>query len=403
MAALLLALLAAALPPGCAKPTPQPTAPNPEAELLAGHWEQFIPVASLPQSVTLDASGSAAVDGADATWRIEGDTLYLRRGRSEDAYAYTVSGYMLTLTDANADASDFYINPEAFAAGADRNAQLAGQWAAFSTFESLRFNGAGGLSDVVYTTAGRTELPMKYAARDGILQTADASGNMTYNLYDFSPEGALLLAETSDYDNPNRRWTAYWKKTDPDAGLLGEWKLAFHTQGGNAGLPAALTLGGGGAGSMAAQGAAPVPMLWEYYDGGFAVLDSGGADLQYFWCEQADGVLSLGNPDVDEAWYFDESRYRPEASGLKAIEGAWREEDAEMGLDVGPGGVATAVDDEGRKTGLAAAAAGGLMKLTTGGKTYYIAYGVDGDEMKLYYGDVPFFGAKEMPVTLVKR
>lgn len=402
LAALTIIFLLAALPCGCAKPAPQPTA-NPDAALVAGHWEQFIPVQSLPQTLTLDASGTATADGSNGTWRLSGDTLAIRRGGSEDDFTYTVSGYMLTLTSDEADASDFYINPDTFASGADKNAQLAGQWAAFSTFSMMNFDGSGGLDDIVYTTAGRTDLPMKYAARDGILQTEDTSRNYTYNLFDFSSDGALLLAETTDYDNPDRQWTAYWKKTEPDAGLLGDWTMAFDTQPGSTGLPSALKLQAGGKGSAEAQGApSAADIQWECYNGGFVVL-AAGANLQYAWYTAQGGVFALGNPDVDEAWYIDESRYKPDVAGLKGIAGGWKEEDTKMELDVGESGSVTAVNDVGTKTSLAAAAADGLLQLRQGGKTYYLSYSVDDNEMKLYYGDVPFFSQKEMPATLTKQ
>jgi hypothetical protein len=396
-------LLVALCLAGCAGQPSQPATANPDAALLTGLWEQLISVESLPQEIALDASGSAVVDGESGHWRLDDGMLYLRSGGSESVFSCTVSGYMMTLNSASADASDFYINPALFSAGAGSNAALAGQWAAFSTFGMMAFDGADGLDSIVYTTAGRTVLKQKYAALDGILQTVDTGGNYTYNLYDFSAEGALLLAETTEYDRDERQWTAYWKKANPEPGLVGDWSLAFDTQPGSAGLPAALKLRGDGTGSAEQRGAAASDIRWEYYSGGFVVLLYSDTYLQYAWSGVQGGVLSLGNPDVDEAWYTDESRYRPTVAGLQEILGTWKAGDSSMELRIGPGNFTSATNDSGMEAQLSASSADSLLKLENGGETYYIAYSVDDGTMRIYYGNVPFFDAKEMPASLTKQ
>lgn len=398
-----LAILALLLPlAGCAKPTAQPT-PDPDAALLAGHWEQFIPIQSMPQAITLDPAGSAVVDDETGRWRLDTGQLYLRHGGAEDRYSYTVSGYMLTLYDVASDTSEFYINPDAFIKGADKNGELSGQWAAWSTFEMMSFDGEAELDDIVYTTAGRTVLQKQYAARDGILETVDASGNYTYNLYSFSQEGALLLAETADYDNQDKQWTPYWKKTAPGADLLAGWTLAFDTSPGDSGLPSALELKSGDACTAAQQGKASAGISWEYYDGGFLVLKYSDTNLQYAWCTPQGGVLGLGNPDVDEAWYTDASRYRPSAAALSSLEGTWKQEGSGTALRIdAKSGAADVTNNEGKTTSLKASAADGLLKLDLSNKTYYMAYSVNGDTMQIYYGDFPYLDQAEMPVTLTK-
>jgi hypothetical protein len=387
---------------GCAKPTPKPT-PDPDAALLAGQWEQFIPIESMPQQITLDPSGSAVVGDETGRWRLEAGQVYIRHSGTEDRYSYTVSGYMLTLFDVSSNTSEFYINPDAFYSDGAKNAELNGQWAAWSTFSMMNFDGDTELDNIVYTTAGRTVLQQKYAARDGILQTVDASGNYTYNLYSFSQEGALLLAETSDYDNQDKQWTPYWKKAAPDASLLASWTLAFDTSPGDTGLPSAIKLSNGDEGSAARQGKAETPVKWEYYNGGFIIIEYSETDLQYAWCTPQGSVLGLGNPDVDEAWYFDAGRFKPSAVPLAAISGLWKQEDAQTSLNFNEKGGAVAVtNNAGKTTTLSAAALDGLLKLTLGGKTYYMAYSVSGDTMQIYYGDFPFLDQAEMPVTLMK-
>lgn len=401
--AFLSAAFLAALAAACAG-TPAPDAtPNPDKALLAGRWEQFIPVESLPQTLELETSGGARVDGEACTWRLRGDTLYIGRGGAEKAYGYTVSGYMLTLTCAEADASDFYINPERFADGADDNARFKGRWGGFSTFGMMDFDGAGGLTDIVYTTAGRADLPKRYAARDGILQSADADGNHTYNLYAFSPEGALLLAETPEYDELERQWSPHWKKSEPGPAMLGNWTMAFDTQPGAAGFPAQLQLGAGGAAKAGTPGFPGADIRWEYYNGGFLALMMSDADLRYAWCESAGGgVLFLGNPDADEAWYYDDARYKPTVEALADIAGIWREEEGGMALEVRAGGTVLAADGGGKETELSAQAAGGLMRLRKGDDTWYMAYDADDGEMSLWYGGAPFFGEREMPARLIR-
>lgn len=399
--AFILAATMMACASGCAKPAPQ-SPPNPDAALLAGQWEQFIPIESMPQAIALDASGAAEVDNVSGRWRLEPGSLFIRQGGQEDKYSYTVTGYMLTLYDTSTDTSEFYINPQIFAAGADKNASFKGQWAAWSTFGKMSFDGGTGLDNIVYTTTGRTDLTQKYAARDGILQTVDADGNYTYNLFSFGGDGALLLAETTDYDNENKQWTAYWKTAPPASGLLGEWTQIIDTSPGGAGLPAVLTLGGDGAGGAAAQGKSAAAIKWEYYGGGFILIEYSETNLQYAWCSQQGGALYLGNPDVDEAWYIDSSRLKPTAAPLKDILGTWKLEDSKLALAVKSNGTVEVTNEAGETTALDASAADGILKLERSGKTYYMAYSVDGGSMKLYYGQLPFLEQKEMPVTLVK-
>jgi hypothetical protein len=152
------------------------------------------------------------------------------------------------------------------------------------------------------------------------------------------------------------------------------------------------------------QGAAAVGIQWEYYNGGFVAMALTSTNLQYAWCDVQGGVLSLGNPDVDEAWYTDPSRYKPSAADLIPIVGTWKSDDGKTALEIKAGGTVAATNAEGKKTALSASSADGLMKLVFGGKTYYAAYGFEGNTtMKLYYGDVPFFDTAEMPVSLTKQ
>lgn len=396
---LIMLLLAA----GCGAPTAGIATPHPDASALVGLWEQFIPMDGMPQEITLDASGSAAVDSDTAQWRLEGDDLYIRRGGREARYGYTVSGYMLTLHDVSTDTSEFYVNPVAFSAGADKNAELKGRWAAWSRFSKMDFDGEAELTNIIYTTAGRTDLLVKYAARDGILQTVDTSGNYTYNLYSFGDDGALLLAETSEYDNETRQSTAYWQTGEAPAGLYGEWKKAVATEPAGQGLPAALRLDENGKGSTAAAGGDPAFFKWEYYAGGFILIEEGETNLQYAWCSQQDGALFLGNPDVDEAWYIDKSRYRPTAGALKELEGSWKPEgESKLALVIGASGTVEITDAAGKTAKLGVAAAGGVLELKKGKDTYYMAYSLEDGTLQLYYGDQPFWQADEMPLILVR-
>lgn len=400
--ALLAFALLAFTAAGCGKPTAQPT-PGPDAAALAGLWEQFMPVESMPREITLDASGSAAVDNENCRWRLDGGSLFIRRGGQETRYSYTVSGYMMTLYDTSSDTSEFYINPQVFAAGADRNADFKGLWAAWSTFAMMAFDGEGGLSNIVYTTAGRTDLGARYAARDGILQTVDTGGGYTYNLYSFGEDGALLLAETTDYDNENKQWTAYWKSAAPPEGLPGSWTRVAGQSPGEGGFPSVLNLVADGSGSAAAQGGGTTGLHWEYYAGGFVIIKYSETDLRYAWCTPQGGSLFLGNPDVDEAWYIEPGRYKPSTGPLKDIAGTWTLEGSRLALAVQADGTASATNEAGETAAFAASAADGMLKLTRGGDTYYMSYSVDGDTMQLFYGQVPFLDQKEMPVTLTKK
>jgi hypothetical protein len=387
---------------GCAAPTPQPT-PNPDAPELVGRWQQFIPIESMPADLTLDLSGSGAVDGETARWRLADGDIYIKWGGRETRYSYTVSGYMLTLYDISAGASEFYINPEVFAAGADRNAELKGRWAAWSTFSKLDFDGGGGLTTIVYTTAGRTDLMQKYAARDGILQTADTGGNYTYNLYSFDEDGALLLAETSEYDSENRQWTAYWKLEEAPRDVLGEWSKAVAKEPGDEGLPATLRLEDGNKGSATAGGKAASDIKWEYYSCGFVILEHSETNLQYAWCSQREGVLALGNPDLDEAWYTGPA-FRPGGALPEELAGAWKpEEESKLKLVLKANGMAELTDEAGETRLAAAAAAGDLIRLQYEGKNYYMAYYIDNDTMQLYYNEQPFLEKKDLPVILAKN
>ena len=386
---------------GCGAPAAGSATPHPDASALAGLWEQLIPMDGMPASLTLDASGAATSGGEAARWRLEGNDLYLKRGGQETRYSYTVAGYMLTLYDYTSDTSEFYINPEAFAAGADGNADFKGRWAAWSTYSKLDFDGEGGLTTAVYTTAGRTDLASRYAARDGILQTADASGNYTYNLYSFATDGTLLLAETSEYDSDTRQNTAYWKTADPPAGLPGEWREAVSNQPAGAGLPALLKLTADGKGSAGQQGGDMQFLKWEYFAGGFLLFEHSETDLQYAWCTLGDGVLFLGNPDVEEAWYLG-AGYKPGVEPIKALEGTWKGGDGKLALTFKPGGVLELTNSAGETAAAAVSAAGGVLELKKDGRTYHMAYTADEATMELYYGEQPFLEENEMPVTLDK-
>jgi hypothetical protein len=395
---LLIGLLCMA---GCAKPTAKPTA-NPDADLLVGQWEQFIPIESMPAEITMESAGSATVDGTSSRWRLDGGKLFIRHGSQEDQYSYTVSGYMMTLFDVQTETSEFYINPETFTSGADKNQELAGQWAAWSTYAKMSFDGGTEMDNIVYTTAGRADLTQKYAARDGILQGVDASGNYTYNLYSFSNEGALLLAETTDYDSETKQWTAYWKKTAPDANMVAAWSMVIDSDPTNTTAPIALKLNKDGTASATMKGSVPTNIKWEYYNGGFVIIEYSDTNLQYAWSGVQGSALNLSNPDTEDAWYVDTTRYKPTAAPLQAIQGQWKLEDSKMMLDFKANGTLTATNDAGTVTTLSATAADGMLKLESGGKTYYMQYSVDGDTMKVYYGQLSFLDQKEMPVSLVK-
>lgn len=386
---------------GCGAPTAGSATPHPDTAALAGLWEQLIPMDGMPESITLEASGAAMSGGEAARWRLEGNDLYLKRGGQETRYGYTLAGYMLTLFDYASDTSEFYINPESFAAGADGNAELKGRWAAWSAFSKLDFDGEGGLTTAVYTTAGRTDLSSRYAARDGILQTVDTSGNYTYNLYSFASDGTLLLAETSEYDSDTRQNTAYWKTAEPPAGLLGEWQEAVSTEPAGAGLPELMKLSAGGKGSAGQQGGDAQFMKWEYYAGGFLLFEHSETDLQYAWCTLQDGVLFLGNPDVEEAWYLG-SGYKPGSEPLKALEGTWKRGDSKLALTIKSGGVLEITNSAGKTAMVSVSAAGGVLELTKDGRTYHMAYTADDTTMELYYGEQPFLEENDMPVTLDK-
>jgi hypothetical protein len=163
-----------------------------------------------------------------------------------------------------------------------------------------------------------------------------------------------------------------------------------------------LELGAGGAAKARTQGVPAFDIRWEYYNGGFAVLLMSDTDLRYAWCESAGGALFLGNPDADEAWYYDGAQYKPTIGALADIAGLWREEDGRMALEIRADGTVKATDDEGKETELSGQAAGGLMRLKKGANTWYMACEADEGQMSLYYGSVPFFGGKEMPVSLTK-
>jgi hypothetical protein len=398
MAAAAAALLFLAA--GCAAPAALAT-PNPDAVFLEGTWQQFIPMDGMPASLTLDAAGSGAVDDETARWRLADSDIYIRWNGQETRYSYTVSGYMMTLHDISSGTSEFYINPSVFAAGADTSAGLKGRWAAWSTFSKLDFDGGEDLTTIVYTTAGRTDLMGKYAARDGILQSVDASGNYTYNLYTFDTDGALLLAETTEYDSEERQWTAYWRLVEAPADLLGEWSRAVAKEPGDEGLPASLCLDAGNTGTAAAGGKPASGIRWEYYSGGFVILEYSETNLQYAWCSQKDGVLSLGNPDLDEAWYLGRG-FRPGAGLPDELAGTWRMEESKLALVLRTNGTAEITDEAGETRIASASAAGGILQLNYLGRNYYMAYYVDNDTMQLYYNEQPLMEQKDLPVILVK-
>lgn len=393
----LLLAVALLLAAGCAKPTQPP--PTGENALLVGLWEQFVPVGSMPVEIELISSGDAAADGSSGRWRVEDDKLFIGQGGSEEAYSFTVSGYMLTLYNAATETSCFYINPKLFAEGADGNGSLAGQWAAWSAWGKLDFDGKSELNNIMYTTAGPTEVRQQYAARDGILQTVDTAGNYTYNLYRLEESGVLQLAETTDYDNDVKQWTAYWKKAAPGEGFTGQWKLVIDENKEDGSLPVALRLEANGSGSATVAGGASSGILWEDF-GDFILIQYSQTNMVYAWRAVQGGVMYLGNPDADEGWYIDESRYQPTKEALVALAGTWKTEDGSASLEITADGSMTVRDGAGEAQSVAVTTSDGMMRLTAGSKTYYMAYGLDGDSLKLYYSQLPFLEQRELPVGL---
>ncbi len=390
---------AAMMASACGAPKPDATA-HPDMEALQGRWQQFIPVEALPEQLLLDPSGSATLGDETGTWVLQGGLMVLRQGGAERSFSYTISGYMLTLFDMDADVSSFYINPDEFAAEASGNGELAGEWAAFDSWGKLSFDGKGGLVSMVHTEGGDTRIDQTYAARDGILQAEDTSGNFSYNLYSMSQDGALLLAETSDYDNDVKQWTSYWKRVEPDQGLLGQWARVISTDTGNTSMPDMLEMAAAGMGKAGAKGAMPVDFHWEYYNGGFLLMRI-GSDHLYAWCGAEGGVLFVGNPDVDECWYVDQSRYHPTAEPLGELAGNWATDDGAVTLIVEDSSFKLHSNKE--DTAFTALAADGMLRLKQGSASYYAAYSLEDGELRLYGAGLPVIGQMEMPLVLVKQ
>lgn len=384
---------------GCGRPLAQ-TTPHPDTAQIAARWHQFVPVGTMPVEIVLDPSGSAVVDGDTGRWRLEGGRLLVRLGGGEQGYSYTVSGYMMTLFDENTDTSGFYINPDAFAAGATGNEALAGQWAAFAGWGKMVFDGKSELASVVHTEAGDTEIRQAYAARDGILQTEDSGGSFTYNLYSMSEEGALLLAETSDYDNDVKQWTPYWKRVEPEAAILGQWSRVIRTDPGQTALPETLSLEGSGAGAAGNPGSNPTAFSWEYYQGGFVLMRFSRTSRLYAWCGAQGGVLFLGNPAVDECWYIDQSRYHPTAEPLMELAGRWETEDGAAAVEITGDGAVTVRSQAGEEAAFSGLAADGLLRLIEGAATWHAAYALNEGSLALYCAGLPVLGQMEMPVVL---
>ncbi len=399
IAAILTLTALAALAVACGKPAADATA-NPDADALKGRWLQFIPVDSMPEQLWLDPSGGAAVDDEAARWLLQGGLLVLRQGGNDRSFSYTVSGYMLTLFDMAGDASAFYINPDSFAAEASGNGKLAGEWAAFDSWGKLIFDGKRSLVSMVHTEGGDTRIDQSYAARDGILQAEDTAGNFSYNLYSESQDGALLLAETADYDNDVKQWTPYWKRAEPESGLLGHWNRVISSDAGNTAMPDVLELDAAGAGKAGAKGAMPVDFRWEYYNGGFLLMRI-GSDHLYAWCGAEGGVLFVGNPDVDECWYVDQDRFHPTAQPLSALAGTWATEDGAVTLAVK--GASFTLTSKEESNSFSALAADGLLKLAKGNAAYFAAYSLEDGELRLYGAGLPLIGQMEMPIVLVRR
>ena len=380
---------------------------NPDFAHLVGQWQQFIPIASLPEQMELTEDGGATVDGENSRWQLVGDQLRLRTGIGQHLYSYTLTDdYLLTLVDEDEEASAYYINPAAFAASADSNDQLKGQWGSFDSFARLDFDGRGKLNDVVYTSAGETALERSYAAQDGILQSVDTDGNYTYNLFSFSPEGALLMAESSEFDNENKQWTAYWKLADPPQNLLGQWKTALVlSEDGAEPLPYEISLAAGGVGSVTDTAGDNEPISWRYYGSDFIEWTTQDHTVSYAHCDRKATTLYLNNTDGSQCWYLSGAFKStiPTVKGLAGFVGLWKVSDSAVQLKVEAGGKLTFRDGQGKDVQATAVAQDGLIKVSYEGKYYYMYAEVQDGVLAMMFGDLPFWnGVVGQPLELNK-
>lgn len=403
-AVLLLALSALSLgfvscaPNAAALPSVAPQ----DLQNLPGNWVQFVPVQALPAKLTLDGTGHAQADKTAGSWRIQDEKLWLRLNGKQTVYEYTVSGYMLTLVDDNTGDSSFYINPTLFAAQGDDDAKFNGQWAAFSTNGMLLFDGKGTLQDIFYdATAGKSTRALQYTARDGILQAIDGAGNVIYNLYSFE-DNTMKLAEASDYDNDQKTWTTYWKKTESTE-LMTKWsRMVDQTDPSTASLPQVLELQADGKALETPTGGNPTPITWEYYDGGFLVLRYSDTNLQYAYVTHNGPTLALDTGEDTRSWYSSDS-LRAALHAPKELAGQWSSDSPAMKLTVKDDGSMTFT--LGDKSYPASSSTGGdLLVIRQGDTAYYVAYELTDTDLTLMYAtNTPFLPDGQQSITLTKQ
>ena len=386
----------------CAKPVqPLPSVTPLDLKELPGQWMQLVPVAALPERLTLDEGGHAQTDKDSGTWRVQDAKLWLRIGSQQTPYDYTVSGYMMTLVNATGESS-FYINPQLFDAEGTDDGKFTGQWAAYSTNGMLLFDGKGTLQDIFYdTSAGRTTRDLQYTARDGILQAIDPDGNVIYNLYTFE-EDCLKLGEASEYDSDDKSWTTYWKKSEPGE-LLNKWtRMVNQTASGAAQLPQVLELQPDGKALETPAGGNPTPIDWEYYDGGFVVLRYSDTNVQYAYAFPDGPTMALDSNDGDaRCWYATDS-LRAALAAPKAMAGKWTCESPALALSVSEDGAMTFTLN-GKDYPAIATAAGSLLVVRQNNKTYYIAYELADTQLTLMYENAPFLPDGEQTLVLTKE
>ncbi len=386
----------------CAPQQPaKPGVTHPSLTNLTGQWVQFVPVNTLPERLTLDAGGHAQTDKDSGTWRLVNEKLMVRLGGRETAYDFTVSSYMLTLVNNSTGDSSFYIDPNLFAQQGDDNAKFTGQWAAFSTYGMLNFDGQGTLQDIYYDqSAGKSTRTLKYTARDGILQAVDDAGNVIYNLYSFA-DGTMRLGETSEYDSDLKQWTVYWKKSEPSA-LLAKWtRLIDQTGTDGMALPQVVELKSDGKATVTRAGGSPVDAAWEYYEGGFLLLRLSDMDIQYAYASPDGPVLMLDNGDEARSWYTTDS-FRNALKAPKELAGKWTSEEPALTLEAEEDGTMTFTLGD-KSYPASATAAGGILVLRHNNQTYYIAYQADDFTLSLAYKSAPFLPADIQTVTLTKE
>ena len=162
-----------------------------------------------------------------------------------------------------------------------------------------------------------------------------------------------------------------------------------------------LELAAGGMGKAGAKGAQAVDFAWEYYNGGFALMRIGEGNHLYVWCGAQGGVLFVGNPDVDECWYVDESRFHPSEEQLGKLAGSWATDDGAVTMTVT--GSAVRLHSQEEDASFSALAADGMLKLQRGSAAFYAAYSIEEGELRLYGAGLPVIGQMEMPVALSRQ